>query len=148
MTAPISIVVPGEPVAKGRPRLAVLGGHARAFTPAKTRSYEAEIRQYAADAMGERPPMSCAVTVTVRAYMAIPKSMAKKHRPAALAGDLRPTKRPDGDNFLKALCDACNGVVFTDDALAVTMTVEKLFSDRPRLEAEIAPHRLPIEAAA
>ena len=28
--------VPGEPVAKGRPRLTTQGGHPRAYTPART----------------------------------------------------------------------------------------------------------------
>ena len=40
----INVVMMIEPVAKGRAKMTTFGGHARAYTPAKTRNAEAEVR--------------------------------------------------------------------------------------------------------
>ena len=42
----ISFTIPGSPVGKGRPRVSVRGGYAHAYTPEKTRTYEARVRGY------------------------------------------------------------------------------------------------------
>lgn len=55
------------------------------------------------------------VLVGVRAYLPIPKSFSKKKRALALAGELRPTVKPDLDNLLKHLKDVCKGVFWQDD---------------------------------
>src|SRR5687768_2245561 len=91
----LSFTVPGIPVGKGRPRFTTKGGFARAYTPAKTRSYEDAIRTEAFAAMGGRDPLDEAVTVTVTAYRPIPKSMRKRDRQDALDGVLKPTTKPD-----------------------------------------------------
>lgn len=131
--------VPGEPTAKGRGRVGINRGTGRAqvFTPEKTRTAERSIRQFAADAMAGRNPFDSPLSLIVTAYRAkgLPKS--KAGHAAALAGHIAPTTKPDGDNYLKAACDACNGVVWVDDALIVDMTIRKRYSDRPRLEIEV-----------
>jgi Holliday junction resolvase RusA-like endonuclease len=62
-----------------------------------------------------------------------------KHKtkgPAAENGLLRPTTRPDVDNFCKCGLDALNGIVWRDDSQVVELTVSKFYSSRPRLELE------------
>lgn len=128
----ISFTVPGTPIAKGRPRFSMRGGFARAYTPAKTRSYEDAIRIEAVNAMGGRAPLDEALTVVVTAYVPIPKSMPRKRRQDAIDGLLKPLTRPDWDNYGKCL-DALNGIVWRDDSLVTDAIVRKRYSERPRL---------------
>lgn len=132
----IAITIPGRPVAKGRPRLSNVNGCARAFTPAKTRRYEDLIRLEAGRLMEGREMMTGAVSATVRAFVAIPKSMSKQRRLDAIEGRLRPTTRPDIDNYVKTL-DALNDIVFHDDSQIAQLIATKHYSDRPRLEIEL-----------
>ena len=129
----LSFTVHGVPVAKGRPRLSTRGGFARAYTPAKTKHYEDMIRCEAVDAMGDRPPIEEAVSVVITAFVAPPKSMAKKRRVDALDGLVKPLTRPDLDNYAKAALDACNAIVFRDDSYVTDLIVRKRFSERPRM---------------
>jgi len=131
----IIIELLGEPRGKGRPRFARRTGHA--YTPQKTASYEACLRHEAALAMGDRPPLEGALCVQVSAYFGVPQSWSAKKRDAALAGEIRPAKRPDLDNVVKML-DAFNGVVWRDDAQIVSGLIEKHYSDRPRLRVGVS----------
>jgi len=72
----------------------------------------------------------------VSAYFGVPQSWGAKKRAAALAGAIRPAKRPDLDNVVKML-DALNEVVWRDDAQVVSGLIEKYYSDRPRLRVEV-----------
>lgn len=129
----ITFSVPGQPVAKGRARVTARGGFARAYTPAKTRKYEDLVRICAAEAMGDREPFDCAVTMTITAYVQPPKSMRKRDLAAALAGELNPTTRPDADNYAKAALDGCNAILFRDDSVVTDLIVRKRYALSPRL---------------
>ena len=133
----IVITVFGAPVAKGRPKLTTRGKFARAYTPAKTRHYEDRIRCEAAEIMADRPLLTGAITLTVTAYVAIPKSFSKRARAAANEGLCHPITRPDADNYAKAALDALNSVVFRDDAQVTDLIVRKRYSERPRLVVTI-----------
>jgi Holliday junction resolvase RusA-like endonuclease len=127
----VAFTIPGEPQGKGRPRVGRVGGHARMFTPAKTAAYEGLVAMAAQQAMAGRAPTKAACQVVVECVHGMPKSMAKKHRADALEGRLRPTKKPDGDNVLKAVCDGINGVVWVDDVQAVDARVVKVYGETP-----------------
>lgn len=129
----LSIVIPGVPVPKGRPRLSTFGGHARAYTPGKTRRYEDLIRLEGGRAMEERPLLVGPLAVEVRAFVPIPKSLNKTKTAAAMAGTLRPITRPDVDNYSKMI-DGLNGIAWDDDSQVVSLLSTKHYSDRPRLE--------------
>ncbi|HEX8413811.1 MAG TPA: RusA family crossover junction endodeoxyribonuclease [Sphingomicrobium sp.] len=129
----VTFTVPGVPVAKGRARVTTRGGFARAYTPAKTRKYEDEIRIAAAMAMDGRRPFEGQLTLCVTAYVPMPKSMTKANRLKALDGLLKPTTRPDGDNYAKAALDGCNAILFRDDSQVTDLMVRKRFSADPRL---------------
>lgn len=131
----IQIIVPGEPVGKGRPRHTRQG---HTYTPAKTRDYERDIRAIVAQAYPNFTPLECALKVVVLAYMSIPKSASGKKRVAMLAQEVWPTKKPDADNLFKTL-DALNGLIWRDDSQIVSAVVHKVYSDRPRLEVNITP---------
>jgi Holliday junction resolvase RusA-like endonuclease len=129
------LTIPGEPVAKGRGRIIKLGAHMGIKTPEKTRRYEDIVRQTAVREWGYRQPLAdVAVTATIRAYRGIAPSWPNKKRALALAGSLRPTGRPDLDNFIKSATDGLFGVVLADDSIIVAVHAEKWYAAEPRLE--------------
>jgi Holliday junction resolvase RusA-like endonuclease len=133
---PLIIDMPGPPRGKGRPRFARATG--RAFTDARTRSYEGDLRAYATEAMRGREIIAGPVLLKMVAIFPVPTSWSRKKRAAALAGSVRPTVKPDLDNILK-LTDALNGVVWRDDAQVVTATQMKVYGERPALRLEVIP---------
>ena len=137
-------VIHGEPVAKGRPRFNRSTG--RAFTPQKTINYENLVKMEYLMAHDKVEPFSAdtALSVTIDAYLSIPKTVSKKKREQMLNGEIRPTKKPDADNLLKSLCDGCNGVVWADDKSVVEVTVRKWYSDTPRVEMAVTEAEPPL----
>ena len=132
----ISFTIFGEPTAKGRPHVATIGGKAMAYTPAKTRRAEQDFR---AQAIAFKPdkPITAAVTLLVFAYRTIPKSFSKKKYKLANEGTLRPTTRPDIDNYAKLVLDAMNGVFFADDSQIIELVVYKYYSESPRIHVQM-----------
>jgi Holliday junction resolvase RusA-like endonuclease len=142
--APIAIVVSGEPVAKGRPRMTKRGLRGFLYTPASTRKYEAHGRLAAQQAMDGRPPIAVPVRAEITVDLPVPLSWSGKRRDAALRGEIRPTSRPDIDNYAKASLDAISTIVIADDAQVVELLAIKQFGVSPKLTATI----FPIDAAA
>ncbi len=128
----VTFMVPGQPVAKGRGRAAIRGGHATIYTPEKTRRYENQVAAYAAEAMRHSPPLGGPVEVVVEAFMMVPPSWSLKKRLAACAGQIRPVTKPDLDNIVKAL-DGMNKIVVVDDSQIVKLTATKHYAETPQL---------------
>src|SRR4051812_13495744 len=134
----VQFVVPGQPQGKGRPRFRVVAPKGKesfvsTYTPAETVKYESKVSMYAKAAMRSTVPSDLPIEVRMEFHMQIPVSWSKKKQAAALAGTVRATKKPDFDNVLKGILDACNGVVFVDDAQIVEVSVRKLYSINPRV---------------
>ncbi len=88
----LDLTVPGDPVAKQRPRFA----NGRAYTPAKTSNAELVIKTLAKSDRRGRPPTLAPVGVALEFYCA--------------------TKdRKDADNLAKTVLDALNKVIYFDD---------------------------------
>ena len=68
----------------------------------------------------------------------MPASWSAKKRTQALAGDIRPAKKPDSDNVIKAVCDGMNGVVWRDDVQAVEGSWRKVYGETPGLMVRVA----------
>lgn len=139
--APIEFVVPGEPQGKGRPRIGRVGPHARMFTPTKTVAYEGLVALAAQTVMQGRELIAGPVLIEIRIMHGMPQSMSKKRKALALAGELACMKKPDADNVLKAICDACNGVVWKDDVQAVDGIFRRRWSETPGVHVRIVPLR-------
>ena len=73
----------------------------------------------------------------ITAYYPIAKSTSKKKRQQMFAGLIRPTKKPDLDNVIKSILDALNKVAYHDDTQIVSLSMEKFYSDSPRVEVTI-----------
>ena len=141
MTRKIEFFVPGIPVGKGRPRAARRGAGVVMFTPEKTADYEALVAATAAAAL---PGNSLAhqlldgpLEAALEMRFPVPASWSKAKRARALAGAEWHTSKPDADNVAKAILDACNGVVFRDDAQVVTLIAAKAFSEEPGVRVVI-----------
>jgi Holliday junction resolvase RusA-like endonuclease len=136
MIEPVVTVVAGAPVAKGRPRFTRKGF---SYTPAATRKYEAHGRLAAQEAMGDRPPITGPVRIVALVELPVPASWSRSRTAAALAGDIRPTTRPDLDNYLKGAMDAVNSIVVADDSLVVEIDARKKYGTQPKVVVTIIP---------
>lgn len=129
------IIIDGEPTGKGRP-IFVRNGHP--FTPDKTVAYENIVRfAYLSEYGREKFPETAQLRLEVLAFYGIAKSDSKKKRAAKLANEIRPTKKPDIDNIVKAIADGLNHIAYHDDAQIVECSAEKYFSEEPRVEVTI-----------
>jgi len=135
----IQFNVPGQPVGKGRPRIGNVGQHARMFTPGKTVSYESTVALAASQAMQGRELIDGPVRVLMRMTLIIPASWSRKKQEQALAGQIRPTTKPDADNVIKAIFDAINGVVWRDDVQVVELGVSKVYGAVPGVAVHVSP---------
>lgn len=124
----VEFVVAGKPLAKGRVRFVRSTGHA--FTPERTVAYEGKVAAAAQAAMNGRPPVGGPVVVHLEVRLPIPSSWPLKRQVAAEMDHLRPTGKPDVDNYLKIM-DACNAIVWVDDSQIVYASVIKMYGPNP-----------------
>ncbi len=105
----ITFVVEGVPVPKGRPRFAKVGNVLRTYTPEATARYETLVRWRAREAVAKHGWVIgeddvCRLKLVVNRQYLI--------------------KGGDCDNIAKAIGDACNGTLYTDDCRVVSASVE------------------------
>ena len=132
------LVIPGEPVAKGRPKFRQIKTATKDFvstyTPKKTARYEDRVR-YAAQQEWNRPLLrDTAISACIFAYRSIPSSFSRLKTQAAILGTVRPITRPDFDNYAKIAVDALNEIVYADDSAIVDCFARKFYSLNPRME--------------
>lgn len=109
----IEIRIPIKPIAKARARSS-RSGHF--YTPKRTSDYEEAIAWYVRKAYDGEPfdvPLSVSFVFCFK--------HSKKRGPH--------TSRPDQDNLVKAVSDACNGILWDDDCLIAHANVLKVWDD-------------------
>lgn len=109
----------GVPIGKARARTVRLpNGMISSYTPKKTRRWEESI---AFQATQTRPdqlldgPLACQIVF----WLPRPQSRPKRDR--------YPDRKPDLDNLAKAVLDALEGVVYTQDSRIVTKVLHKRY---------------------
>jgi len=126
----VSFIVPGHPFGKQTSKSTKNGR--RHYTPKETVRYENLVMMQAMQAMQDRPPVDIDVGLMFVAVFPVPDSWSAKKRAAALAGDIRPTKKPDLSNIQKALEDGMNAVVFKDDSqITESGGSKKIYGETP-----------------
>lgn len=140
----VRFVVYGEPQGKGRPRFGIRysAQAGQAFvnvrTPEKTVAYENLIRiEYSIQTKNFRFDDGAMLDMRILAFYGIPKSTTKLRRAKMIDRVIRPTKKPDMDNVMKAIADSLNDVAYKDDTQIVDAQVRKFYSDIPRVEVLI-----------
>ena len=118
----IELIVHDDPVAMPRPRVMLRQGRPHAYVPTHASAAMWRIRQAAAEALGQRPPLLGPVEVLVEVFLHPPASLPKKMR-----GHAQPTKRPDADNFGKTACDGCSPL-WGDDSQIVDLRIVKRYA--------------------
>jgi Holliday junction resolvase RusA-like endonuclease len=119
-----SIKVPGQPVAKGRPRLARRGRFTRAYTPEKTVKFEHRVAVFSRGAI---LPPGVPILVQMRFIFKRPKRLMRRKDPDGLIPHL---SKPDGDNVEKAVLDGLSGVVYHDDSQVFGSGWRKYYAEK------------------
>lgn len=122
----LSLTIPAEPIAQGRPRFSNKGGFVRAFDPKKSKDWKAFVAAFAEQAMrdqGYEKPTDVALRVRARFAFSLPKSKWRKREPVEAQWR---NQKPDLDNLFKAITDACEGIVYHNDSQIVKVVIEKI----------------------
>ena len=125
----------GEPVAKGRPRVASVGGMARMYTPAKTKKWEAMAEKiFRLNPQGEM--MGGPIKVIIDVYFKRPQRL-----PKGGGQQYNWVTRADLDNCIKAVLDAMqNAELMQDDKQIVRISASKWYTSAdqsPRVEVSM-----------
>ena len=122
----VNFAAKGDPQGKGRPRFNRNGA---VYTPEKTAHYEEYIRLKYIQQCGKTFPEGAQLRLSIVAYFKIPEGTSWKRRAKMLAGEIRPAIKPDGDNIMKIIADALNGVAYKDDKVIVSWRCEKWYGE-------------------
>lgn len=121
MTDLICFSVHMKPTATARPRVLKTG---RTYMPRTTVTAQRMVGEAALQAAGSKRPVwpSQCVSVTIEACFRWPTGTAKKRIPP---GWTPMPQKPDVENLAKTVLDGCNGILWTDDAQVVELTIRK-----------------------
>jgi len=131
----MKLLIFGEPVAQGRPRFSSRNGFVRVHDPAKSAKYKKLVSSTAEQLCSK--PLEGALSVRIDVFRGIPASWSKKKQEKANMGEIRPTTKPDADNYAKAVLDGLNKIAFYDDSQIIELVITKNYSFNPRVEVEI-----------
>jgi Holliday junction resolvase RusA-like endonuclease len=125
-------IIPATPTAKGRARSRIVHAKGKTFashyTPVATRDFEALVKDFARQAIAGAEPLTVPVDLLVEFRFRIPDTWPKWKRELAESGLVHHTKKPDCSNLVKAIEDACNGVLFRDDGQVVGCVQDKVWT--------------------
>lgn len=110
--------------------------HGFARDPQKSKNFKLTVG-YIARSQFHAKLIDYPISVKLKFYRKVLKSSSKKEKEKMISGEIRPTKKPDIDNYVKGMLDALNKVLWQDDALITDLTVSKYFAEKPRIEMEI-----------
>lgn len=134
LTNDIYFIVEGEPIPWKRPRF---NGKTKViFEDSKVKDFKARVQAAYYDEIQYQPmrfDKDEPIEMIVNFYLQTPKSVSKKTL-FNLITNLRPTKRPDGDNLYKGVADALNNIAFLDDSQIVSGTFRKFWAEEARTE--------------
>jgi len=102
-------------------------GRSHTYTPEKTESFETKVYF---EGVKYRPAQLFDGPLLIEAtfYRTRPKSKPKAKYPAT---------KPDLGNLIKSVCDALQGVIYTNDSRFVDKLLHKRYGDPPRVEIKI-----------
>lgn len=135
----IHFVVPGEPMGQPRHRSRVVEPKegkpfVQNYTPTKATKRQRLVGLVASKEMVGREPMAGPIGCKIVCYFALPKSAERVRNPPEESWQ---SSKPDCDNLGKLILDACNGIVYRDDAQVSSLLIIKrrcAQGDEPRTE--------------
>lgn len=126
----------GKPVAKGRPRKGKWG----VYTPKKTKDFEELVKaSYFQKYNLHDKLVADDLRIVVKAIFEPTKAEKsnKKKYVSMVENKTYYHKKPDGDNVLKAVCDALNGIAYIDDSRIVEHKIVKLYGEEAKTIVKI-----------
>ena len=135
----MKLVLNIEPKPQSRPRFARRGNFTTTYEDKDMKAWRNQYRLLIANQYMGQPILEGALRAKVRFYIKPPQYIAKvKKNQQALLDEIIPVgKKPDVDNYEKALYDSMSGVVFQDDGQIALHDVGKFYSLKPRIEVEV-----------
>jgi len=100
------------------------------YTPKSTSDAESEIRKQV-EQLGEFFNKEVALNVKLTFYIAKPPSAPKKRK--------HPITRPDLDNYVKLVLDACNKYLWADDSQICHLVARKVYDVKPGILITVEP---------
>lgn len=137
MSMTFKLTIAGKPFGKQRPKATIRGKHAGVYTPKETIEYENLVVAMFRQTYPYAKPIEGEVRATIVAFYPIPSSASKKKKQAMKEHQIKPMVKPDIDNVCKIICDALNGVAYTDDSHITAVSIAKYYSETPRVEVKI-----------
>lgn len=122
----IKFVVPGPAVGKQSVRLTAYGG---AYIPKKTRDYMNMVSSLCRRATGEMLDGLISVHIVVYRSTRTPSGSRRVSKKFLEKFGGFFGSKPDCDNVSKAICDACEGIAYKNDASVAALTVFKMYHD-------------------
>ena len=121
----ISLSIPGEPIAQGRPKFSNRGGFVKAYDPKKSRDGKQSVKFFVASHMEDSgaEPLEGPIHLMVQFGIKLPTSQHRKRTPVPRKWRI---KKPDLDNLIKLVKDACSGIAYLDDNQVVKISAEKI----------------------
>lgn len=128
-----------EPKPQSRPRFARRGNFTTTYEDKEMKAWRNKCRFLIAKLYTGQPALEGALKTRVRFYIKAPQYISKvKKNKQALADEIIPvSKKADLDNYIKALFDSANGILYKDDGQIAEIYAAKVYSISPRIEIEI-----------
>lgn len=128
------MTVDDEPVAAARPRVTRWG----TYTPPKYKAFKSKVElqyrmQHHNKQIFER---GLPLVAHYHFYRSIQKGLSKKEHDRRARHEVRPTVKPDLDNYIKAIQDGLQACWF-DDGQVTDYHVSKDYDEHPRVEVKI-----------
>jgi Holliday junction resolvase RusA-like endonuclease len=106
-------------------------GHARVYTPTRSKDFEYLVKIAAQAQMSGRKPLEVPLSVVIEYHVTIPASVSMVRQREMRDGRRLPTTKPDLDNLIKATLDGMNRVVYRDDVFICDLIASKRYSVEP-----------------
>ncbi|MEI4342446.1 RusA family crossover junction endodeoxyribonuclease [Streptococcus suis] len=135
----MKLVLNIEPKPQSRPRFARRGSFTTTYEDKGMKSWRERCRLLIANLYMGQPILEGALRAKVRFFIKPPQyiSKVKKNHQALIDETIPVGKKPDVDNYEKALYDSMSGIVFKDDGQIALHDVGKFYSLKPRIEVEV-----------
>lgn len=135
----MKLVLNIEPKPQSRPRFASRGKFVTAYEDKAMKSWRERCRLLIAHQCMGLAVLEGALRAKVWFYITPPRYVAKRQKNQEdLAMERLPVaKKPDLDNYLKALFDSANGILYQDDGQIAEVWTCKRYSLNPRIEIDI-----------
>ena len=139
----MKLILEIEPKPQSRPRFAKRGSFTTTYEDKNMKAWRDHCQLLIAKQYMGQPILEGALRARLRFYIKPPQYISKvKKKQQALLDEVIPVdKKPDIDNYEKALYDSMSGIVFKDDGQIALHDVGKFYSLNPRIEVEIEEYK-------